>query len=91
MTSLRTVLQSSATAVRLRPALVLEHTTLCVPEFRFGTGFVELKWDGDTYAGFRVLEFNGIAEIGTRKSKAALKDIPKSSIAAKATSIDAVL
>ena len=86
MTSLRTVAQSSATAVRFRPALVSKHRTLYSDGFGFVVGFVTLSWDGNRYAfgaiaGFRAPESNGTAEIWIRKSKAALRNMPKSSIA----------
>ena len=42
----------------------------------------EDKFAFGTAAGLRTLEGNGIAEIGTRKSNAVLRGLPKSSIAA---------
>lgn len=92
MISLMMVAQSSATAVRLRFALGSKHRTLCAGgfgfAFGFGIGIFRLDCGRDRYvfsisaAGFRALDLSGIAEIRTEKSKAALRDLTKSSIAA---------
>ena len=87
MMSLSTLEQSSPTAVRLRPSLLLKHVVLNVVESGFGIGLVKFKFGWDKYAfdaagASRASEFSGIAGIGIGRRKAAFRNTPKSSIAA---------
>lgn len=87
MISLSTVAQSSATAVTLRPSLLLKHIGVNGNRSGFGIDLVKLIWVWDKYvfgtaAAFRAPESNGIAKIRTGRNKAALRATTKSSIAA---------